>query len=53
MLLTNIVWLFNKVHKYCEHSLKNETLGYVCQSFASALQEEVQRYYRLVTVIEQ
>jgi len=53
MRLTHIGWLFNKVNKYCEHTLKNETLGYVCQSFASALQEEVQRYYRLVTVIEQ
>lgn len=51
--LTNIGWLFNKVNKYCELTIKNETLGYVCQSFASALHEEVQRYYRLVTVIEQ
>ena len=51
--LTNIGWLFNKVNKYCEHTIKNDTLGYVCQSFASALQEEVQRYYRLITVIEQ
>ncbi|XP_053214852.1 gamma-tubulin complex component 3-like [Panonychus citri] len=51
--LTNIGWLFNKVNKYCEHTIKNETLGYVCQSFASALHEEVLKFYRLVTIIEQ
>ncbi|XP_074605718.1 gamma-tubulin complex component 3 homolog [Brevipalpus obovatus] len=51
--LTHIGWLFNKVRMFCDLTLRNETLGYVCQSFASALQEEVQRYYRLVTVIEQ
>ncbi|RWS31957.1 gamma-tubulin complex component 3-like protein [Leptotrombidium deliense] len=51
--LTNIGWLFNKINTYCEFISKNNSLGHVCQSFASALQEEIRSYYGLVTMIEE
>lgn len=51
--LSNMGWLFNKINKYCIYISKDKSNGHVSQSFASALQEEILEYYRLITVIEE
>jgi gamma-tubulin complex component 3 len=51
--LTNMGWLFNKINKYCNYISRDKSNGHVCQSFASALQDEILEYYRLITVIEE
>ena len=51
--LTHMGWLFNKIQKYCNYINKDKSIGPVSQSFASALQEEILEYYRLITVIEE
>ncbi|CAG2101867.1 unnamed protein product [Medioppia subpectinata] len=51
--LTHMGWLFNKIQKYCNYISKDKSNGHVCQSFASALQDEILEYYRLITVIEE
>lgn len=51
--LSNIGWMFFKINKYCEHVAKNESVGHVNKSFAFALQDELNSYLKLVTIIEQ
>ena len=51
--LTHMGWLFNKIQKYCNYISKEKSVGHVSQSFASALQDEILEYYRLITVIEE
>ncbi|XP_054163224.1 gamma-tubulin complex component 3 homolog isoform X2 [Oppia nitens] len=51
--LTHMGWLFNKIQKFCNYISKEKSKGHVCQSFASALQDEILEYYRLITVIEE
>lgn len=51
--LSNIGWMFFKINRYCEHVAKNESVGHVNKSFAFALQDELNSYLKLVTIIEQ
>ena len=51
--LTHMGWLFNKIQKYCNYISKDKSIGRVSQSFASALNDEILEYYRLITVIEE
>ncbi|XP_076323570.1 gamma-tubulin complex component 3 homolog isoform X1 [Tachypleus tridentatus] len=50
--LTELGWMYNKVHKFCESQSCNKALGLVGQSFVAALQEELSEYYRLLAVLE-
>lgn len=50
--LTEIGWLYTKIHKFCEDHSSDRTLGLVGQSFIAALQEELTEYYRLLAVLE-
>lgn len=51
--LSNIGWMFYKINKYCEHVAKNESVGHVSKSFVFALQDELNSYLKLVTIIEE
>lgn len=51
--LSNIGWLFSKINRYCDQVAKNESVGHVCKSFVFALQDELNSYLKLVTIIEQ
>lgn len=44
---------YSRISKYCERLSRDKSLGYISQSFEGALSEELQSYFRLITMIEQ
>lgn len=45
--LCNLGWLFSRVNSFCTEVNRDPTSrGFLFQSFASALQEEIREYYR-------
>jgi len=52
--LCHLGWLFNKVNNFCNIVNRDPTgNGFIYQSFASALSDEVREYYRMIAIIEQ
>ena len=52
--LTNLGWLFGRINSFCQRVAREETAqGFVMQSFAAVLSEEVVDYYRVIAIIEQ
>lgn len=52
--LTNLGWLFSRINGFCQKVAKEETAeGFVRQSFAAVLSEEIVEYYRIIAIIEQ
>ncbi len=50
--LAELGWLFNTVHQFIETSNGQKDLGLVGQSLATALREELNDYYRLLSLLE-
>jgi gamma-tubulin complex component 3 len=52
--LTNLGWLFSRINGFCQRVAKEDTAqGFVLQSFAAVLSEEIVEYYRIIAIIEQ
>ena len=50
--LAELGWLFNVVHQFCEQKSMEKDVGLICQSFVTALKEELSEYYLLLTKLE-
>lgn len=50
--LCEMGWMFRHVSSFLDKALNNPQLGLVSHSFASAVREELQDYYRLIAVLE-
>ena len=50
--LAELGWLFNVVHQFCEQKSMEKDVGLICQSFVTALKEELSDYYHLLTMLE-
>lgn len=50
--LGELGWLYNKIRRYCDTRADDKSLGLVGQSFIAALKQELNEYYRLLTVFE-
>jgi gamma-tubulin complex component 3 len=50
--LCEVGWLFRKVRTFVDSRAHDKSLGLVCQSFCSALSEELTEFYKLIAVLE-
>jgi len=50
--LCELGWLYKRVACYVQETINDSSLGLVVQSFASALQDELTEYFRLIAVLE-
>lgn len=50
--LAELGWLHRKVRKFIDSKMRDKSQGLVCQSFCSALTQELTEYYRLIAVLE-